>query len=148
MSTELRRFSEQRRVVDVNAVRGDLAGAQFKNVGERNADHRAIVARIGNLSLADCGPFRVPRAEQPVSARGYSRKKGRYSRADGFMADDHRSIAEPKLRIRSEELDETVRVAGIDDRKHTLPPCTIRLPIIFWYDGDHCVSIRAAVAAY
>jgi hypothetical protein len=123
----LGRFSEQRRVIDVNAIRGDLVAAQFKNVGEWNADHRAIVARIGNLSLADRGPCPVPRAEQPVSAGRDRRKKRRRRCLDGFVADDYGSIAEPKLRIRSEELDEVIRVAGIDNRKHPLPPCTIGL---------------------
>ena len=122
MSAMSDRFSEQRRVIDVNTIRGDLVGAQFKNVGEWNADHRAIVARVSNFSLADCGPCPVPRAAQPVSARRDRRKKRRHRCVDGFVADDYRSIAEPKLRIRSEELNEAVSVAPVDNREHLLPP--------------------------
>jgi hypothetical protein len=140
MSTVLDRFSEQRRVIDINAIRADLVGAQFKHVDEWNADHRAIVACIGNLSLANGGSGAAPRAEQPVSAGGDRRKKRRHRCADGFVADDCRSIAEPKLRIRREELNEVICIPGIDNRKHALPPCTIGLRGTFWYGGDHCLQ--------
>ena len=140
MSAALARFSEQRRVIDVNAIRGDLVGAQFKNVGEWNADHRAIAARIGNLSLANRRPCPAPDTEQPVSAGRDRRKKRRHRCVDGCVADDCRSITEPKLRIRSEELNEVIRITGIDNRKHPLPPCTIGLRGTFWHDGDHCLQ--------
>jgi len=140
MSAALARFSEQRRVIDVNAIRGDLVGTQFKNVGEWNADHRAIVARIGNLSLANRGPRPAPRGEQPVSAGRDRRKERRHRFLNGCVADDYGSIAEPKLRIRSEELDEVIGIAGIDNRKHPLPPCTIGLRGTFGCGGNHCAE--------
>jgi hypothetical protein len=103
MSTVSAGRIEQRRNIDADAVRGDLAAAQFKDVGERNAAHRAIVARIGYLSLAHRARSAVPRAEQPVSAGRNGREKTRRGRVDGIMADDDRRIAKAKLRIRSEE---------------------------------------------
>jgi hypothetical protein len=148
MSRGLTGRFEQRRVIDVNAIRGDFVDTQLKNVDEWNADYRAIMARIRNLSLADCGPGPAPGAEHPVPARCDRVKKSRHRRVDGFVADDDRSIAEPKLRIRSEETNEVIRVAGIDQRKHALPPYAIGLRGTFWYGGDHCHSIRVVVVAY
>jgi len=140
MSTVLDRFSEQRRVIDVNAIRGDLVGAQLKNIGEWNADHRAVVARIGYLSLANRGPCPAPDTEQPVSAGRDRRKKRRHRCVDGFVADNYRSITKPKLRIRSEELNEVVRITGVDNCQDPLPPCAIGLRGTIWYDGDHCLQ--------
>ena len=118
---------EQRRIIDVNAVRGDFFALHLKDVGEWNAAHRTIVARIGHLTLADCGRSAAPRAQQSVPAGRNGREKPRRGRVNGFMADDDRSIAKAKLRIRSEQINEAGRVAGVDDREHTLPPCAIRL---------------------
>ena len=127
---------EQRRVIDVNAVRGDLVTAQFKDVGEWNADHRAIMARIADLSLAHRGRSAVPCALQPVPARRNGREETRHGRVDGFMADDDRRIAETKLRIRSEEGNKTTRVTGVDDRENTLPPRAIGLKDRLGYYGN------------
>jgi hypothetical protein len=125
MSTVSATLIEQRRIIDVDAVCGDLVAAQFKHVGEWNAEHRAIVARIGDLPLADCGRGAVPRAQRFVSAGRNGREKTRRGCVDGFMADDDRRIAKTKLRIRSEEGNKTSRVTGVDDRENTLPPRAI-----------------------
>jgi len=122
---------EQRGVIDINAIRSNFVIAQLENISERNADDRAIVARVGNLSLAGGGSCPIPRAQHPVSAGRDRREKRRCSLVDGFAADDHGRIPEPKLRIRSEQINEVIRVAGIDNRKHALPPHTIGVRSIF-----------------
>ena len=130
---------EQRRIIDVNAVRGNLVAAQFKDVGEWNTEHRAIVARIGHLSLADRSRGAIPRAQQFVPAGSNGREKARRGRVDGFMTDDDRRIAKAKLRIRSEEGNKTSRVAGVDDGENTLPPRAIGLKVRLRYDSSvHC----------
>jgi hypothetical protein len=140
MRVALRRGGKERRIINVNAVRGDLVAAQFKDVGEWNPDHRAIVARIGHLSLADCSRSAVPRAQQFVPAGRNGREKPRRGRVDGFMADDDRRIAEMKLRVRSEEGNKTSRVAGVDDGEDALPPRAIGLKEVLGYDSSvHCI---------
>jgi hypothetical protein len=134
--------AEQRRIINVNAVRGDLVAAQLEDVGEWNADHRAIVARIGYLSLADRSCSAVPGAEQPVPAGRNGREKPRRGRADGFMADDDRRIAKTKLRVWSEEGDKTSRVAGVNDGENTLPPRAIGLKERLGYDSSVHSIIR------
>jgi hypothetical protein len=70
-----------------------------------------------------------------MPAGRYCREKRPHGRVDGFTADHCRSITESKLRIRSEQLNETGRVAGVDHSKHPLPPCAIRLKERLWCDG-------------
>jgi hypothetical protein len=135
-------------VVDIDAICGYLSSAQFENVGERDADHRSIVARVGNLSFANAGPCPAPRAEQPMSAGCDRRKKSGHRSVYRFMSDDDRRVAEPKLRICGQKLDEVIGFAGVDDREHALPPRTIDARVAFTYDIDHSYSIRAAVAAH
>jgi hypothetical protein len=136
MSTVSHGLVEQRRVIDVNSVRGDLVAVQFEDVGEWNADHRAIMARISDLSLADCGRGVAPRAQQFVSAGRNGREKTRRGRVDGFMADDNRRIAKAKLRIRGEEGNKTSCVASVDDGENTLPPRAIGLKDRLGYYGN------------
>ena len=135
MSAALAHGAEERGVVDINPIGGNLVAAQIKNIGEWHTEHRAVVARIPDLSLANRGRGPVPRIEQPVPAGRYRCEKCRHGRVDGFMADDDRRIAKTKLRIRSEQLNEPGRVAGVDDRKHLLPPGAIWLEERFWRGG-------------
>jgi hypothetical protein len=142
MSAVLVRRFEQGGVIDVNSICGDLVAPQLENVREWDADHRAIVARVGNLSLACCGRSSIPCAEHSVPAERYRRKERRCGSPDGFVADNHGRIAKPKLRIRSEELNETVRVARVDNCEHPLPPCTVALHDAIECDNVliHCVQ--------
>jgi hypothetical protein len=135
MSAALARCGEERRVIDINPIRSNLVAAQMKNIGEWQAQHRAVVARIRDLPLANRGRCPVPGIEQPVPAGRYRREKRRHGRVDGFMANDRRSIAESKLRIWSEQPNEPSRVAGVDDRKHPLPPGAIGLKERRWRGG-------------
>ena len=54
------------------------------------------------------------------------------------MAGNHRSIPELELRIRSEQVNEGVRIAGIDNCKYTPPPSTIALYGI----GEHDIKAQ------
>jgi len=69
---------------------------------------------------------------------------------DGLLSGDYGRIAESKLRILCEELNETVRIARIDNREHPLPPRPVGLPDTLWCDHGliHSFSIRHAVAMH
>src|ERR1700722_1963405 len=128
--------AEQQRVVDVNSIGGDFFALKLQHIGEGKADFRAIVTSISHLALADGARGAVPSAEQPVSAGRYRREEGCRDGADRRGPDDHGSIAETKLRIRSEKLDKAIRVAGIDDRQHMLPPLAIGVQGLIRYCGS------------
>ena len=121
-----------------------LSPRNSKTLANGTPDHRAIVARIAHLSLADCSRSAVPRAQQFVPAGRNGREKPRRGRVDGFMADDDRRIAKMKLRIRSEEGNKTSRVAGVDDGEYTLPPRPIGLKERLGYDS----SVHRIITAY
>ena len=136
--------AEERRVINVDAIRGDLCTAQLKNIGERHGDRRAVVAGIGHCSLTGngCGP--APSPHQLVATRGYRREKTCHGRANRLGTNDRRGVTEAKLRIRSEEIQEGRRVARIDDSEQTLPPRMIGLKDMLWCDC-HMQSIRDAM---
>ena len=95
--------TEQRGIIDVNAILGDLITAHFKDVTERNGQYRAVVTRVAYLALADRGPSLVPDAEHPMPAGANRRKKPGRCCSYCIMADHHRNISELKVRIRSEQ---------------------------------------------
>lgn len=129
MSALSGRCAKERRVIDVNAVRGDLFAAQLEHVGERHRDGRAIMARIGHCALAgNRGALTVgPRAQHSVPARGYRCEKPRRGGTNRLGTDDRRGIAEPELRIGSKMFNECRRIASVDGRKQPLPPSLVRL---------------------
>jgi hypothetical protein len=138
--------TEERGIIDVNAIGGDLLGAQFEDVGKGNGKHRAIMARVGYLSLADGGPSLVPGTENPVPAGANRRKKPRGRCSYRFLTDDHRNIAELKPCIRSEQVNEGIRIAGVDNREYMRPPSTIALYCTESYDIEtHCCTAYATL---
>jgi hypothetical protein len=129
MSAASGRLVKERRIIDVDAVRGDFFAAQLEHVGERHRYIRAIVARVGHDPFA--GYRRASAAShgahQMVVARGDRREKLGGGDANRLGANDRRSIAKPELRVGSQKADECRRVASVDGRKQPLPPGFIRL---------------------
>jgi hypothetical protein len=122
MSTVSGNCAEERRVIDVNAVCGDLCTAELKNIRERNAHRRTVMAGIGHnpFTRNGCGP--APRSEQLVPTRCYRREKTFHGRGNRLGADDRRGVTEAKMRVRSEKIQEGCRVPSINGREQTLPP--------------------------
>jgi hypothetical protein len=150
MSSQSRARVEQGRVVDIDPIRRNFLAAQLEHIGEWNVDGRPIVAGISDFAFADRARVTVPRTEQSVTAGPNRRKERRHSRMNRFATDDDRGIAESKLCIRSEKLYEAICIAGIHDRKHTLPPFSIGLKdlIIRNHGNIHAYSIRGEPTTY
>jgi hypothetical protein len=134
-------MTEERGIIDVDAIGGDLVAAHFKYVGERYTEHRAVMTRIDYLALANGGPSVIPDLKNPMLTGTNRRKKPRRRCAYGVTTGDHGNVSELKLRIRSEQVHEGIRIAGIDNRKYARPPSAIALYGIRGYDIDaHGIS--------
>ena len=125
MSPASGRSGKQRGVIDVNAIRRDLVALEFEDIGERYAERRAIVARISYHSLTNCRGSVVPDVQQLVPARGNGGKETRHDGADSIGSDNRWRVAEAKLCVRCQQINEAGSVAGINDREDPLPPVTI-----------------------
>jgi hypothetical protein len=132
------------RVIDVDAVRGDLCTAQLEDIGERHCDRRAIVARVGHDSLTGyrCGP--APGSQQLMPTRDYRCEEPCHGRTNRLVPNDHRGITEAELRIRSQKIQEACRLTSIDAREQTLPPCVSGLKGMLRCDS-HAASILEAI---
>ena len=119
--------AEERRVINVDAIGSDLVAAQIKDIDEWHAERRAVVARIGHFALANRGRRAVPGIEQPMPARGNCREKRRDAAWMASRPTMAGALPKRNCASGSEQLNEAGRIAGIDDRKHPLPPCAIRL---------------------
>jgi hypothetical protein len=128
MSAVSGRRVKERRIIDVNAVRGDLIPAQLEHIGERHRDGGAIMARVGHYPLAG---YRRPiapgqGAQQTVTARSDRREKLSRCYPDRLGACDRRCTAERELRIGRQKVNECGRVASVNGRKQPTPPGLIR----------------------
>jgi hypothetical protein len=134
-------MTEERGIIDVDAIGGDLVAAHLKYIGERNTEHRAIVTRIDHLSLANGGPSLIPELKNPMLTGANRRKKSRRRCAYRVTTGDHGNVSELKLRIRSEQVNEGIRIADIDNRKYARPPSAIALYSCGGYNIDaHGIS--------
>jgi len=134
---------KQRRIIDVDAVSADLCPAHLEHIGEWYGDLRPIVTGVGHRSLASYRAVSLPCKQKFVMAGAYRGKKPRYRHANLFSADDHRSIAEAKLRIWREQAQEPRRVESVDDCEYTPPPRAIGSKFNIWHDV-HAPSILDA----
>jgi hypothetical protein len=119
---------KERRIIDINAVRGDLFPAQLEHIGERHRDGGAIVARVGHDPLAGYRRPITPRqgAQQTVTARSDRCEKLSRCNADRPGAGDRRCAAERELRIGRQKVNECGRVASVNSCKQPMPPGLIR----------------------
>jgi hypothetical protein len=136
MSSRLRRVNKQGGIIDIDVVRRDSGSAQFEYIGEWKRHERAIVAGVGDFTLATSRVLCTPEFQQSVLTRRYRREEAGDASSNGLLPYDRYRIPKAKLRIGCQKIHEGRGVARVDGRKQSLPPLGI------WHEspGAHLIT--------
>jgi hypothetical protein len=129
MSSRLCQANKQGGIIDIDVVRGYSSSAQLEYIGEWKRHKRAIVAGIGDFTLATRRVLCTPEFQQSVLTRRYRREEAGDASSNGLLPYHRYRIPKAKLRIWRQKIHEGSGIASVDCRKQSLPPLGI------WHEG-------------